>query len=133
MASRASRAKPRSCKASAACSKASAVSTPTTMIRYTFRNSRKPCQGLGLWISMPPPSGSSSRQLSGLAEPPQPIESSAPGMGWKRGPTVSAEAGREADVVALQAPQHHFDAAGLDHPLQAVIAVLALEQALLHQ
>src|SRR6185437_638596 len=35
------------------CSAPSAVSTPTTMIRYSFRNSRTPCHGLGLWMSIP--------------------------------------------------------------------------------
>src|SRR5471032_1448379 len=40
------------CEASTACSPPSAVNTPTTIIRYSFRNSRRPCQGLGLWMSM---------------------------------------------------------------------------------
>src|SRR6266481_10041110 len=42
----------RQCSHSTACSAPSAVSTPTTMITYSFRNSRRPCQGLGLWMSM---------------------------------------------------------------------------------
>ena len=33
----------------------SPVRTPTTMMAYSFGNSRAPCHGLGLWISMPPP------------------------------------------------------------------------------
>src|SRR5688572_12931139 len=45
-------------------------------------------------------------------------------------PAASAELRREADVVALQALDHHLEAPGLDHPLQPVVAVLALEEAL---
>ena len=28
-----------------------------TMVPISFMSSRQPCQGLGLWISMPPPDG----------------------------------------------------------------------------
>src|SRR5580704_13831596 len=47
--------------------------------------------------------------------------------------TALAEVRPEADVVLLQALGDHVEAADLDHPFQAVVAVFALEEALVDQ
>src|SRR5580704_13269205 len=76
---------------STACSPASAVSTPTTMIAYSFRNSRTPCQGLGLWMSMPPPSGSLAATVGRFGEDQQWRAPALSHSAWKQTPQASLE------------------------------------------